>query len=221
MTCRQIDIAEFDRDWLSACQQVFNDNGILYADMGSPFANPDWRVTALPGDPDEGWGLSECAQCRDLALPGQTNHFDNLVKTWERLGIRHIIGTDRSWNSADEYKKSYQAVCRAELDCFVELWEGSQYTTLLFDTTGTWGLNCTKSDDISFLAGDDRFMDTFYEVSGGEIAVRKRFDHHMIEHGNFFVRHPENPDQWVYDIIYNDILKWPQPDWIKGLPPEY
>ncbi|SDG55247.1 hypothetical protein [Roseospirillum parvum] len=228
MVCRRIDIAEFNRDYLSTCRHLFNDGGFLSIEQCKrPFVNPNWRIAGIPESPDGPWSPKTCPECAQLAQPGQASSLDPLIWTWKKLGITRVVATNRDWMTPEmptdpegRRFRDFHAVCSARLEDLIGLWK-EDWPHLAFDASGTWGLHCVFGEDISLLIGDDRFMDTFYEASGGEVAVRKRFDHFMLEHGYLFVCHPDHPDKYAYDFLYDDLLKWPQPDWINGTPLEY
>ncbi|SDG97922.1 hypothetical protein [Roseospirillum parvum] len=226
MVCRRIDAAEFNRDYLPICRRIFYKEGIQSVEQCKrPFVNRTWRITALPGPISWPWFPSDDPHWAELAQPDQTSDLDPLIWTWEKLGITQIIATAEGWKPTEGPAPGHfpdpHFRGEATLEDLIDFPKKQPAIALFFDTSGTWGLNWADGEDICLLAGDDCFMDTFYEVSGGEIAVRKRFDHHMLTGGGLFVCHPDHPDKYAYDFLYDDLLKWPQLDWINGTPPEY
>lgn len=201
---RTIDDGEFEREFAAVRERVFGRRFWANGKDRYPFANRDWQIVPLPWTfifPNApgfgGWSDDPPFD------PDVVNYLDALCWTLEEFNIGEVVISQRALGGAmieadgtivfdvdwdfGAAGEAHRLVWPAE-----RIFEGFEFEEFmrlfaLFSSEGRWGM---LVDDVGFgygdrycysvLGGDRAFIETFYDLAGGERNVRAWFTYDLL-----------------------------------------
>ena len=212
-----ITLADYQRDWMSLYQRIFEPDWLdnhTNSDSSKVFKNSNWRRIPLP------WQIVHATGTTFPTTTNATLWEDEKVKPWDAWQPFFELLKDAGEN---EFLVTNLADCSFEITeeiCCAALYRCEEipideenfddpgarvysFYPVAFDRSARWGI-VAADEDLSLLGGEEEFVEQYVERAGGLEVIQQRY-----------LRQVEREFAWIkgdWSVTWElEAIGWPRP----------